>query len=336
MSQTFGAHLLVGGYRIDHQVLSSIQDASRKTGVSFSFLMAQAGRESAFNAQAANRRSSASGLYQFTNGTWLELIKKHGTKYGHADLAAMIKVNADGDYEVSDPAQFQRIEDLRRDPGLAAIMAGEYANDNRAVLEARLGRKVNGTDLYLAHFLGPQGAAHFISAMEKNPHRPAANFVPVAAQVNPRVFYQHGRAAELGTVYSRIRATVENARHYTHLEKVPAWEAMFTENVSIRPTFAVAQKQSAVPESWMGADDIERQPVAGGDVESWVADGSDDIEGVGPASSSATASAVRRLAQVATLVPEAKSAPSAETAGVAKAPASFHGLWLSLFGRGEV
>ncbi len=353
MPQTFGAHLLVGGYRIDHKVLSSIQDASRKTGVSFSFLMAQAGRESAFNAQAANRRSSASGLYQFTNGTWLEVIKKHGADHGYADLAAAIKVNADGDHEVSDPAVFKRIQDLRRDPGLAAVMAGEYANDNRAVLEVRMGRKVNSADLYLAHFLGPQGATHFLKAMETNPNRPAANFVPTAAQVNPRVFNIHGRPADLSTVYGRIRSIVENARHYTHLEGVPAWEAMFTENISLRTQFSMAQRSQpqlqppSAGEGWMGAwtDDIERQPAPQGEVEAWVAEASDAIEPAAqatPAPPATAAFAARRLAEVATLVPAASAAEA--NAALAntpdndarKAAGGFHSLWLSLFKRDEV
>lgn len=376
MPQTFGAHLLVGGYRIDHKVLSSIQDASRKTGVSFSFLMAQAGRESAFNAQAANRRSSASGLYQFTNGTWLEVMKKHGAAHGYADLAAAIKVTGDGDYEVTDPAQFKRIQDLRRDPGLSAVMAGEYANDNRAILEDRMGRPVNSADLYLAHFLGPQGATHFLKAMEANPHRPAANFVPTAAHVNPRVFNTHGRPADLATVYGRIRGVVENARHYTHLEGVPAWEAMFTENISLRPTFASAQQpQPAPPNAWMQPemDEIERQPVTAGDserhlatagkmarqparvgeiaqqpdrasgVESWIADVADSIEPAAqaaPAPPPTPAFAARRLAEVATLVPTVAAA-QANAAPPAetetqKTAGGFHTLWLSLFGRGEV
>lgn len=353
MSQTFGAFLRVGGHRIDHKVLSSIQDASRKTGVSFSFLMAQAGRESAFNAQAANRRSSASGLYQFTSGTWMQLMKQHGATHGHGDLAAKVKLHSDGDYDVTDPALRQRILDMRRDPGLAAVMAGEYANDNRVVLEERLGRKINPADLYLAHFLGPQGATRFLKAMESTPRQPAANFVPTAAEVNPRVFTHNGRPADLATVYGRIRGMLETQRHYTHLEGVPAWEAMWTENISRRPQFASASEQQQKPvETWMQewSDAIERAPKPA--VETWVEQAADGIEhvstalassgGTAPATPPASAAkAARRLAEVATLVQPANAGElqTVETppdGEVKKAAGSFHTLWLSLFGRREI
>jgi hypothetical protein len=341
MAQTVPAHLLVGGYRIDHKVLASIQDASRKTGVSFAFLMAQAGRESAFHPDAGNTRSSASGLYQFTNGTWLELMKKHGAEHGYGDMSRAIKVSGDGDYEVADPALNRRILELRRNPGLASVMAGEYANDNRSILEDKLGRKTTPADLYLAHFLGPQGAVHFLRAMETNPHRPAAEFVPTAAHVNPRVFYNHGRAADLATVYGRIRGIVDNARHYTHLEGVPAWEAMFTENVSLKSQYARPPKE---PEPWMRewTDSIEQESRPAR-VETWVADAADSMEPVAQASPAPPASpafAARRLAEVATLVPQANAAelqPGPDPEATAKKDTvSFHTLWMSLFGRGEV
>lgn len=341
MAQTVPAHLLVGGYRIDHKVLSSIQDASRKTGVSFAFLMAQAGRESAFHPDAGNKRSSASGLYQFTNGTWLELMKKHGAEHGYADYARAIKATPDGEFEVADPAVGKRILELRRNPGLAAVMAGEYANDNRAVLEDKLGRKATPADLYLAHFLGPKGAIHFLKAMTTNPHRPAADFVPTAAHVNPRVFYHHGRAADLATVYGRIRGIVDNARHYTHLEGVPAWEAMFTENVSLKSQYAPPPKEPAPwMREWTDSIETESRPTR---VETWVADASDGIEPTtqaAPAPPASPAFAARRLAEVATLVPQAHAAETqpapVDDAPAKKAELGFHALWMSLFRRGDV
>lgn len=336
MPQTIGAHLFVGGYRINDKVLASIQEASRKTGVSFSFLMAQAGRESAFNAHAANRRSSAAGLYQFTSGTWMQVMKHHGAEHGHAELARKITVDAAGDYDVADPAMRQRILDMRRDPGLAAVMAGEYANDNRAVLEERLGRPVNSADLYLAHFLGPQGATRFLKAMEANPHQAAAKFVPTAAQVNPRVFTYKGHPADLATVYSRIRSSLDTQRHYTHLEGVPAWEAMWTENISFRPEYATVESRRAVGlDPWIekSVDGIERPEAP---VETWVAAAADDIEGVAP---TAAAHAARRLSEVANLVhatetAEPSGAPESTDAAATEKPGSgFHSLWLSLTGR---
>lgn len=338
MPQTIGPHLFVGGYRINDKVLASIQEASRKTGVSFAFLMAQAGRESAFNAQAGNRRSSAAGLYQFTAGTWMQVMKDHGAEHGHADLASRIKVDTAGDYDVADAKLRERILDMRRDPGLAAVMAGEYAKDNRAVLEQRLGRPVNSADLYLAHFLGPQGATRFLKALDATPNQAAAKFVPVAAQVNPRVFYHKGRPADLATVYTRIRISLDSQRHYTHLEGVPAWEAMWTENISFRPQYATTESRREVgPEPWIeqSMDKIERPAAA---VETWVASAADGIEAA--ATPTTAAQAARRLAEVANLVHTVAEQPAAaaesEAGKAAKPGNGFHTLWLSLTGRREI
>src|SRR5690242_786525 len=60
-----------GGQTIQPEVLASIQQASANTGMDFSYLMAQASRESSFDPTAKASTSSASGLYQFVEQTWL-------------------------------------------------------------------------------------------------------------------------------------------------------------------------------------------------------------------------------------------------------------------------
>ena len=52
----------------------------------FSYLMAQASRESSFDPTAKASTSSASGLYQFVEQTWLGEFQQHGGDYGYGRL----------------------------------------------------------------------------------------------------------------------------------------------------------------------------------------------------------------------------------------------------------
>ncbi|HVI53300.1 MAG TPA: hypothetical protein VM661_18980 [Candidatus Sulfotelmatobacter sp.] len=210
-----------------NRMAGHIQQASRNTGISFSYLMAQAGKESDFQSNSSSRASSAAGLYQFTKGTWMQLVKLHGASHGLGDLADKITKNSHGEYSVSDAAARQQILDLRRDPKLSAMMAGEYAKDNKAWLERTLGRPVSSTDLYMAHFLGPGGAAKVLKARDQNPQQSAAALVPQAARKNPTVFYDANHSAQsVAAVYDKINHAIERPmRQYAKMEDQPTVSA---------------------------------------------------------------------------------------------------------------
>jgi hypothetical protein len=78
---------------------------------------------------------------------------------------------------------------LRNDPRLSALMAGELANDNRAALQTVLGRDPDNAELYLAHFLGADGATRFLTGLGVNPDASAAALLPKAAAANRPIFY---------------------------------------------------------------------------------------------------------------------------------------------------
>jgi hypothetical protein len=204
-------------------VAQTIRTASKATGVSFDYLMAQANRESAFVADAKSQVSSAAGLFQFTKGTWLQLIKLHGAKHGLADMAEQIERNGRGEYVVADAEARQKILALRRDPALSSLIAGEYAKDNKHWLEKSLGRHVGSTELYLAHFLGPGGAVKLLKAHAENPEQPAAELVPQAAAKNQTMFYDsdHG-AHSVAMLYDRVRQVMENPAHPPRRQTPPA------------------------------------------------------------------------------------------------------------------
>ena len=171
------------------RVSSAIQLASARTGVDFSYLFNQARIESGLNPNARARTSSATGLFQFIDQTWLGTVKRHGAEHGLAWAADAIRQGPNGRYYVADPQLRGSILDLRRQPEAASAMAAEFAADNRTYLENRLDRPVEPVDLYLAHFLGAGGASRFLRAHDANPNASAAAVLPAAARANRWVFF---------------------------------------------------------------------------------------------------------------------------------------------------
>ena len=170
-------------------VEQAIWQASQETGVDFAYLMEKAAVESSFQPDLKATTSSATGLYQFIDSTWLSAMKAHGAEHGLGQYADAIQRRADGGLTVPDPTMRRQILELRKDPKVSAELAAELTKDNKATLESRLGTPVGSTELYLAHFLGAAGAGKFLSAMRDNPLRAARDVVPEAAASNTPVFY---------------------------------------------------------------------------------------------------------------------------------------------------
>ena len=186
---------------------TAIAGASRATGVDFSYLLGQARLESSLNPNARAGTSSAAGLYQFTGGTWLATLERHGAAHGFGWASGAISGG-----RVRDPAMRQQIMALRYDPGASALMAGELANDNSAHLTAVLGRAPDPAELYLAHFLGADGAGKFLTALAADPAQSAAALFPAAAAANRGIFFDAGGAPRsLGAVMALMRGKMSAA-----------------------------------------------------------------------------------------------------------------------------
>ncbi|MCR5870509.1 MULTISPECIES: lytic transglycosylase domain-containing protein [unclassified Sphingomonas] len=191
-------------------VTTAIATASQKTGIDFNYLLGQAQVESGLRADARARTSSATGLYQFIEQSWLGVVKEHGQKHGLGWAADSIRQTANGRFTVADAATRQAILSLRNDPQAASLMAAEHASDNKASLEASLGRETTGTDLYMAHFLGLGGARKFLRAMDADPTRGAASMFPAAARANRNIFYtSDGSQRTLGQIYERFAGKLD-------------------------------------------------------------------------------------------------------------------------------
>src|SRR4029453_7643273 len=97
------------------EILAAIASASRKTGSDFDYLLATAQRESNLDSRAKSKTSSASGLFQFIDQTWLSLIKRHGARHGLGQYADAIAATESGRYVVTSPPARSAILALRED-----------------------------------------------------------------------------------------------------------------------------------------------------------------------------------------------------------------------------
>ncbi len=188
-------------------VESAVRTAASATGVDFDFLMRTARRESGYNPLAHAPTSSAAGLFQFVEQTWLGVMKRHGAAHGYARYAELIQQGGDGRYTVAGEGARKAVMDLRFDPGAAATMAGELAGEHAAYLRGHTGREPTGGELYAAHFLGPQGSAKLIDAVQRAPGARAADLFPDAAGANRSVFYRNGQARTVAELYGDLNRT---------------------------------------------------------------------------------------------------------------------------------
>ncbi len=187
-------------------VVDAIRYGAERTGTGFDYLVKTAQRESALDPNAKAKTSSASGLYQFIDQTWLGLMKTEGDKHGLGAYAGAISERG-GTYSVDDAKLRREILALRHDPKVSSVMAGVLTQKNRETLVAALGREPNAADLYVAHVLGAGGAQSLIRTAKSAPTQSAAADFPEAAAANKPIFFDRsGRARGAAEVYQILAA----------------------------------------------------------------------------------------------------------------------------------
>jgi len=195
---------------VDPTIVADIRRASRSANVDFGYMMAQAAQESSFQPDAKASTSSATGLFQFIDSTWLNSVKQYGAKYGLGGLAQQITTDEDGKPHVADPMVKKEILELRKDPKVSSEIAAEFAHANKTEVEKALGHPASSTDLYLAHFLGAQGATDFVKHVTSGGDAKAADILPDAAAANRSVFYDsNGDAKTVAQIYRNFSDKIE-------------------------------------------------------------------------------------------------------------------------------
>ncbi len=227
--------------RAPQNVLQAIQRASDTSGVDFSYLIQQAAAESNFDADAKANTSSATGLYQFIDSTWLSMVDRYGNDYG-LETQGLDK---------------SEVLALRNDPEKASFMAAAFASENEKFLNTNWGGDVGATELYFAHFMGASGATSFLKARDETPLTQAADLFPKAAHANKNVFYNSktGNARTIEEVYQffdkkfQVQETEDTPqaayqvakKHDTENTQYSAYNSLFRPNLD-SPIMQRAQK----------------------------------------------------------------------------------------------
>ena len=150
--------------------------------------------ESGGNASAKNPYSTATGLGQFIESTWINLFKKV-----YPEQAAMMSRGA--------------ILELRKNGEISKKLIEEYAKENADALQ-KSGNAVTEANLHLAHFLGPGGAVKALA----NPNGNARDVLGSGVvDANKAVFSKTGTAQD-AIDYSARRA---NATRYAAGDLTP-------------------------------------------------------------------------------------------------------------------
>ncbi|MBJ6986100.1 transglycosylase SLT domain-containing protein [Devosia sp. MC521] len=192
---------------IPQNLVNALTAAGEKSGVDFSYLLQTAVRESSLNPSAKARTSSAVGLFQFLEGTWLQVMKTDGPRLGYQRYADEITRTPDGDYVVRDPRKKAEILALRENPQIAADLAAAFTRSNGDFLKTAFGRMPSAGELYIAHFLGAQGAERMFQAGLQNPEQVAVNLFPKQANANQTIFYDgSGKPRTIREVYQVLVA----------------------------------------------------------------------------------------------------------------------------------
>ena len=185
-----------GPMKIRRHLVQTIVRAAQTVQTDPVLLMAVADKESSFITAVQAKTSSATGLYQFIERTWLGVVRDFGAKYGLEKEAALVVPDANDRPSVTDPAERARILEMRRDPYLSALMAGERLKRDAARIALRIGRELTLGEVYLAHFLGPDDAEEFLAKVVNTPGAAAAQLLPGPARANRTIFFaaqQRGR-----------------------------------------------------------------------------------------------------------------------------------------------
>ena len=222
-------------------VTGAIRQAAQKTSTDFNYLLATARIESNLNPSAQASSSSAGGLFQFIEQTWLGTVKHAGPALGYGRYADAITMTSSGRFEVQDPGLRQQILSLRSDPSANALMAGAFTKWNGDWLSDKLGRTPTEGELYLAHFLGAAGAGKLITMASNSPQANAAAVFPRAAGANRSIFYnKQGDPRSVAQVYNMMVGRYDVAR--AHAPAVPATAIAAnaaTRSVAVAPVSAV-------------------------------------------------------------------------------------------------
>jgi hypothetical protein len=217
--------LSFGAKQAPRWLVNTIIKAAAKTKVDPVYMMTLADVESSLEPKAKASTSSAEGLFQFIDQTWIEMLYHHGADHGFERAAEALRIVND-EVELVDDSKRSWIMGLKRDPYLSALMAGELINDIQRALQGEGERELAEAELYLAHFFGAKAAVQFLRALDEQPDAVAAKLFPKAAKANLGLFSETNgrkrRSITVAELYDRIDSKiVRRLNRYDAVAKQP-------------------------------------------------------------------------------------------------------------------
>lgn len=195
--------LQFGPFNVRRRLVETVIRAAQRADYDPTMLMAIADKESSLRATARAGTSSATGLFQFIEKTWLQTVRMFGAKHGLAREAALIE-GPDDQPTIADPDERARVLALRERPYLAAVMAAEMLKRDGGKVADNVGRPLSAGETYLIHFLGTRDANLFMSRLTETPQVSAAATLPKPAKANKPIFYEGGKAKAVADVHKKF------------------------------------------------------------------------------------------------------------------------------------
>ena len=200
----------------DPALIDALYSSTQETGVSFELLTIKAMIESNLGQSTIASQSSARGIFQYIDATWLSLIKRHGKKAGYSSYVKALKYDPIAKrYDVNEGSNISRQEvlDLRNNAQIASLIKAYQVIDEQAVLkEFKEGQSPTVTDHYIIHMMGIPLSRIFYRL--KNSHSP---IIPAhlkngmfnqAIALNPTFFYDdHKNALNAPQIYEHFAKT---------------------------------------------------------------------------------------------------------------------------------
>lgn len=216
-----------GGYKVPHYIAKEILRAAKDTDFPPDTLFAIAEKESSFDPHARPKTSSAYGLMQFIEQSWLGVVKEYGEGYGLEYEAGLInkrKTKHGTEYYVDDPEAEKRILELRTSPYLSSVFTAVSLLDAKKTIEARVKSELSNEELYIPHFLGTNGAGKLLEKAAAKPNTSASRVFPKAARANKNMFRgKGGKPLTVRQFKEMIVATIEKrTEKYNDIEEIIA------------------------------------------------------------------------------------------------------------------
>lgn len=202
----------------DKAIIHDIQTASQATNTDFKTMIIKAMIESDLGRLTTAKNSSARGIYQYIDATWLTLLKRYGAKIGYPQYAENLTTDLKTlKTIVKDNSRYSEdyLLNLRHDTKIASLIkAYQTKEDENALRSVIQNRTLTATDHYIAHMMGIPLAKKFYGMIEAESNTIPANIknspFKQAAALNPYFFYGSKRdPLTTQEIYKKFETLIE-------------------------------------------------------------------------------------------------------------------------------